>query len=404
MTLKLEIAQQILLNAVSVMSKEQVPLAECWQRVLAETVVADTDFPPFDRSPLDGYAVIPADVAAATNEKPVVLRQIDNVPAGSIARETVVPGTACRIMTGAPIPPGASGVVRLEDTASAAGLVEIFDGRGIGQNICRRGEEVAAGEEVISVGTVIRAGVMGMLAVLGKDKPLVFRKPRVALLATGSELIPVSEPLVPGKIRNSNSYMLSGQVYEAGAEPIVLEDACDDVDQIVQRIEEAPECDVYLTTGGASVGDYDLMRQVFDKMGISVMFDRVSMKPGMPVLAGTLGGKVYLGLSGNPASASNAFEQLVRPLLLKMSGRVHWWRPQVKAVLTTAFTKGTGVKRFVWSRCWQEGREYLVEPLGLQGNGMLKSVLAANALIVIPADRPSLASGTEVDVLLLTEF
>ncbi|WP_144349643.1 gephyrin-like molybdotransferase Glp [Sporomusa termitida] len=403
MSVKLEVAQEILLNLVKVMPKEKVVLSECWRRVLGETVVSDMDFPPFDRSPLDGYALIDAEVAGATPESPVILQQIDYIPAGETPHKPVIPGTACRIMTGAPIPPGATGVIRLEDTIVDGDKVTILDGRGAGKNICLRGEEIAREEEVIFQGTVINAGVMGMLAVLGKSRPAVFCKPRVALIATGSEIVPVDFPLTPGKIRNSNSFMLSAQAAEAGAQTVLLGNASDNVDEIAHLLETASDCDVFITTGGASVGDYDFISEVYKKLGITLLFERVSIKPGMPVLAGIRDGKLYFGLSGNPAAAAISFEQLVRPVLMKMGGRKVWWRPRIKAILAAPFKKMTGAKRFVWARCWQTNNDILVEPSRAQGNGMLKSAMGANAIIVIPENSPPLPLNAEVEVILLVD-
>ncbi|SDE74383.1 gephyrin-like molybdotransferase Glp [Sporomusa acidovorans] len=403
MSVQLETAQKILLDLVSVMPKEQVVLQDCWRRILAETVIADMDFPPFDRSPLDGYAIIAEEVAGATPANPVTLRQIDYVPAGENPSKPISTGTACRIMTGAPLPPGATGVIRLEDTVSQEERVSILSGGGAEKNICLQGEEISQGEEVVAQGTIINTGVMGMLAALGKSRPYVFRKPRVALIATGSEILGIDCPLVPGKIRNSNSYMLSAQVAEAGAQAVLLGNVADNIDEISRFLETAADCDVFITTGGASVGDYDLIGEVYKKMGITLLFDRVSMKPGMPVLAGIRAGKLYIGLSGNPAAAAISFEQLVRPALMKMGGRKVWWRPQIRAVLASPFMKKTGAKRFVWARCWQTDANILVEPLHRQGNGMLKAAIRANALIVVPENSPPLSAGTEVEVILLAD-
>lgn len=403
MSVKLEIAQEILLNLVTVMPKERVALQECWHRILGETVSSDIDFPPFDRSPLDGYAMIAEEVTTATPETPIMLKQIDYIPAGGNPSKTISAGTTSRIMTGAPIPPGATGVIRLEDTIVDGDSVSILDGRGAGKNICLQGDEIFQGEEVVAQGTIINAGVMGMLAVLGKSQPYVFRKPRVALIATGSEIIPIDFPLAPGKIRNSNSYMLSAQVAEAGGQAVFLGNASDNIDEIAQLLESASDCDVFVTTGGASVGDYDLIGEVYKKLGVTLLFDRVSMKPGMPVLAGVRDGKLFLGLSGNPAAAAISFEQLGRPMLMKMSGRKVWWRPRIKGILASPFKKKTGDKRFVWARCWQADTDILVEPSRAQGNGMLKSAMAANALIVIPENSPPLMVGTEVEIILLAD-
>ena len=401
MAIQLEAAQQLLLSRVQVLPAEQICLEDCWQRVLAQEVIADSDFPPFDRSPLDGYALIAREAATATADNPVVLTEIDSVSAGSLATATVYPGTACRIMTGAPVPPGATGVVRLEDTQVQGKQVTVMAGAGLDKNICFRGEEIAAGSAVMAPGTKINMGALGLLAMLGQTHPCVYRRPAVGLIATGSELVPPGSPLEPGKIRNSNSYMLSAQVRDAGGAPLLLGTAKDDVGDIIRLIRSRNDYDVCITTGGASVGDYDLIGEVFERMGIEILFDRVNMKPGMPVLAGLKDGIVYIGLSGNPAAASIAFEQVVRPVLLKMGGQQEWWRPVVRAKLAAGFHKGSESKRFVWARMRQGEECLLVEPLRLQGNGMLQSALHANALIVIPANSPPLPAGTEVDTMLL---
>jgi molybdopterin molybdotransferase len=404
MAVSLDMAQDKMLNAVRALAAEEVALADCWRRVLADQVVADADFPPFDRSPLDGYALIAADVAEAAPERPVVLEVVDDIPAGSVPRVAVRPGTAAKIMTGAPVPDGATGVVRREDVREEEGRATVFAGAGAAGNLCRRGEEIAAGEKVIAAGTVVNAGVMGLLALLGVSRPRVFKRPRVALLATGSEVADIEAPLLPGAIRNSNSYMLAAQVRDAGAEPIMFGIARDEVAVIISRLSAAAACDLIVTTGGVSAGDYDLLADVYREMGISVMFDRVGIKPGMPVLAGHKDGKLYVGLSGNPAAASVAFEQIVRPVLLKMGGRSEWWRPRAKALLTAPFTKTSGATRFVWASCRPENGGLTVEPLPLQGNGMLKSAVTANALIVIPAGSPPLAAGNTVEVCLLVDL
>ncbi len=401
MAFKLEAAQEKLLNAVGIMPVECIPLAECWRRVLAETVTANIDCPPFNHSLLDGYAVIAEDVAQAAPDNPIVLRQIDNVPAGSIAREQVISGTACRIMTGAPLPPGATGVVGLEDTVADGDMVKVLAGKNASKKVGLQGEEFAYGEDLLAAGTVINSGVMAMMGVLGKARPQVFKKPRVAIIATGSEIIPVEAPLAPGKIRNSNSYMLGGQIYDSGGQPVFLGCVRDDVNEIAGLISKASECDLVITTGGASAGDYDLIGEVFKKLDIKILFDQINIKPGKAVLVGVKDGKPYMGLSGNPAAAAISAEQLVRPLLMKISGRTQWWRPKARAVLVSPFGKNAGAKRFVWGNCWQDRNGWQVQSLKDQGKGTFKSAVAANCLIVIPENSPPLPASTEVEVLLL---
>ncbi|MBP2645953.1 MAG: moeA [Firmicutes bacterium] len=402
MAIKLEVAREILINQAGPVVKEQIDLWECHQRVLAETVVAGTDFPPFDRSPLDGYALIAEEVFSATADRPVRLKVVDNIPAGSTPDKTIESGCAARIMTGAPLPDGATGVVRLEDTLTEEDEVVILAGVGVEKNICRCGEEIRTGETIVAAGSVINAGAMGVLALLGYARPWVYKKPRVFLLATGSEIVDVENPLTTlGHIRNSNSYMLAAQVREAGAEPVFGGRAKDQVSEIINKIQEADDCDVVVTTGGASVGDYDLIGKVYNTLGISVLFERVGMKPGMPVVAGVKKNKVYIGLSGNPAAAANAFEQLARPLLQKMGGQSQWSRPKTRAILSTAYIKSSGPVRFVWARLFSDRGKLFVQPLAHQGNGMQKSALWANSLIVIPEKSPPLEAGSEVEVLLL---
>lgn len=401
MALPLTAAQDILLRAVAVLPPENAMLAECWQRVLAADVTATIDFPPFDRSPLDGYALIADEVTAATHEQPVWLQVVDDIPAGSLPRTDIRPGTAARIMTGAPVPAGATGVVRLEDTRKEGGRVAIMAGTLAGKNICRRGEEIAGGQVVLQAGSVIGSGAMGLLALLGVSQPAVFRRPRVTLIATGSEIVPVEAPLAPGAIRNSNSYMLSAQIADAGALAINFGIVRDEVAAIADRLTAAGDCDLVVTTGGVSAGDYDLLADVYRQLGIAVLFDEVDIKPGMAMLAGHKNGRLYIGLSGNPAAASVAFELLVRPVLRKLGGHSRLWRPRTRARLTVAFAKASPVIRFVWAACRLEQGCLVAEPLPLQGNGMLKSTVSANALVIVPANSPPLAAGDEVEVMLL---
>jgi molybdopterin molybdotransferase len=401
MKIKLDKAQQILLAQTKVMNEEDINLTQGWRRVLAQTINAGTDFPPFDRSPLDGYAVIADEVRGATVDCPVTLRVVDNIPAGTVGQVTVIPGTAARIMTGAPIPAGATGVVRLESTQASDGLVSVLDGDRTDKNICLQGEEIAAGEMVLKRGAVINAGTMGMLALLGISLLRVYKRPKVAIIATGSEIVPVEAPLTPGTIRNSNSYMLIAQVEEAGGEPVFMGIVPDDTSRIAESLRAAENCDLIITTGGVSVGDYDLMGQVYQRLGANVLFERVGMKPGMPVMAASKENCLYMGLSGNPAAAAIAFEQLVRPVIRKMAGHTALWRPRIRAVLTAPFTKPSNSVRFVWARCSQRQGRVEIEPLQLQGNGMMKSAMLANALAVIPENSPPLAAGTEVEAIIL---
>lgn len=400
---EVETALQYLLEATRTCDTGRCPLINCWDRILAEDIIADVDFPPFDRSSLDGYAVISQDVVNASSKQPVLLEQIDYIPAGSVGRHTITAGQTARIMTGAPVPMGADGIVRLEDTNCSGTQVMVLAGVSTAKSICRQGAEIAFGEIVLRQGTRLNAGAMGLLAMLGQTKPLVYRRPRVAILATGSEIIDIDQPLAPGKIRNSNSFMLQAQVFAAGGEPVLLGGVVDDTKLICDTLEAAPFCDIYITTGGVSVGDYDLMGQVFDRLAVKAMFNRVVLKPGTPILAGKWRDTLLMGLSGNPAGASVAFELLVRPVIHKLAGHGTRPRSMIRAILTTDLecAASSVTRRFAWGRCREELVSWQVEPLAYQGSGMLKTLTDANALIVIPVGIPHVSKGSEVDVILL---
>jgi molybdopterin molybdotransferase len=400
--LALEAALTILLEKTQVEEKTRIPLAEGYQRVLAENIVAEMDFPPFDRSPLDGYAVRMVDVQQASLVQPVLLTQIDDVPAGSWPSKRVESGQATRIMTGAKIPEGADAIIRLEALEVDQDIVRIF-APADGTTICRQGEEIRNGEIVLHQGTVLRDGALGLLAMLGQAQPLVYAQPTVAILATGTELISVNQPLSPGKIRNSNNYMLMAKVREAGCQPLLLGQVSDDIELIEEKLTSHKGIRMYITTGGASVGDYDLMEQLFAKLKIPLLFTRLAMKPGMPVMAGCWNNTLLVALSGNPAAANVSFEALLRPVLRKMSGATVWERPKSRAKLKKAFTKPSPSRRFIWAHCQFESGILYAEPLGFQGNGMLLGMLSANALIDIPANSDCLLIGTEVDVRLLAD-
>jgi molybdopterin molybdotransferase len=401
--ISLEDAMTILLEKVKVQEKVYTPLEDCYNRVLAEDIIADMDFPPFDRSPLDGYAVRMEDVEHASSLRPVVLKQVDYVPAGSWPSKNVETGTATRIMTGAKIPEGADAIIRLEDTNVHQDMVSIFTATGANHNICRQGEEICTGQIMLKKGMAIKDGALGILAMLGKSRPLVFKKPKVAILATGTEIVAIDQPLEKGKIRNSNNYMLMAKVREAGGEPILLGQVQDDIDEIEKMLVGHEDVDMYITTGGASVGDYDLMEQLFSKLGITPLFTRLAMKPGMPVIAGCWHDALMVALSGNPASANVSFEVLLRPLLRKMSGVEFLERPRAQAKLKKAFNKKSKSRRFIWARCENIDGRLHAEPIGYQGNGMLAGLLPANALLDISEGSSCLPIGTTVEVRLLVD-
>jgi len=402
-----------ILRHVQPLEPERLPILETLGCVLAETITSDINIPPFDNSGMDGFAVRSADVVGASAATPVRLRVIDSVAAGYVAGVTVEPGTAIRIMTGAPLPEGADAVVPYEDTSdfsrakeerlqSPSTEVEVLRPAGSQDNVRPAGEDIHVGERVLEEGRLIRPQEIGVLASLGHPTALVHRRPRVAILATGDELLEVHEPLAPGKIRNSNEYTNAALVLRTGGIPIRLGIARDTKAELTAKIREglSQGADLFLTSGGVSVGDYDVVKDVLGAEG-QMQFWQVMMKPGKPLAFGLLrGGVPLIGLPGNPVSAMVSFEQFARPAILKMMGRSHLDKPAVQAVLGEE-VRNSGRRGFVRVIVTREGDTYRARTTGEQGSGVLTSMSKANGLAVIPEGTRLAAAGTVVTVQML---
>ncbi|NLE77033.1 MAG: molybdopterin molybdotransferase MoeA, partial [Chloroflexi bacterium] len=332
--LSVEQALEMVLAQFHSLDVEQEPILESLGRVLAEEIHAEMDIPPLANSAMDGYAVRAADVAGASDAKPTRLRIVQDLAAGYVAERAVEPGTAIRIMTGAPIPSGADAVVRFEDTRQEDEWVEVRVSAPAGQDIRAAGEDVRRGQRVLEPGVQIRPQEVGMLAAVGRSQVKVHRRPRVAVLATGDEVIAVDAPWQPGKIRNANSYSNAAQIIRCGGEPLLLGIARDDIDQLTALMRRGLDlgADLLITSGGVSVGDFDVVKKVLAAEG-EMQFWRVRMKPGKPLAFGQIQGVPLLGLPGNPVSAMVSFELFARPAILKMLGVRGWVHPRVEATL-----------------------------------------------------------------------
>lgn len=400
--LSVEEAQERVLALVRPLEPERVPILEALGRVLAEDVCADFNIPPLDNSAMDGYAIRAEDTIGASPDHPVRLRIIGNLAAGYTFQQAVEPGTAVRIMTGAPIPPGADTVIRFERTRRDGDVVEILQEVRRGRNIRRAGEDVRCGELVLPQGTLLRPQEIGMLAALGRTEVSVIRRPRVAILATGEEVAPVDQPLAPGKIHDANSYSNAAQVLRYGGVPLPLGIARDRREELSAKIREGLErgVDLFLTSGGVSVGDFDVVKQVLAAEG-EIHFWWVNMKPGKPLAFGQIGGVPLLGLPGNPVAAMISFELFARPAILKMLGHKRWDKPTIEAVLEDAIERKDNRRHFLRVQVWKEDGEYHARLTGPQGSGVLSSMVRANGLAVIPEERGQLAAGERVQVLML---
>jgi molybdopterin molybdotransferase len=402
-----------ILAHVHPLEPERVPILDALNRVLAEEIVSATNIPPFANSGMDGYAVRSADVAGSAPGSPVRLQVIGSVAAGYVAATPVEPGTAVRIMTGAPLPDGADAVVPFEDTsdfdrtkeerlAAPAAWIQVRNAVGPQANVRPAGEDIRLGERVMAPGRLIRPQEIGVLASLGRDTVVVHRRPRVAILATGDELLEVHEPLAPGKIRNSNAYTNAALVTRTGGIPIQLGIARDTPGELTARIRAglAQGADLFLTSGGVSVGDYDVVKEVLGTEG-QMQFWQVRMKPGKPLAFGLLpGGVPLIGLPGNPVSAMVSFEQFARPAILKMLGHIDLTKPVVQAVLDEPVTN-SGRRGFLRVVVKRQEDGYHARTTGEQGSGVLTSMSKANGLAVIPEGIQRLEAGSLVTVQML---
>jgi molybdopterin molybdotransferase len=402
-----------IINSIQILDSEGKPLLDCLGQVLAEDVYSPFDVPPHDNSAMDGYAVQSESITGANYKNPKVLRVVGEVAAGRVSDLKVGPGTAIRIMTGAFIPSGADVVVPFEDTdeidrkQAAISKTEIGVRVSLaeGCNIRRRGEDIAQGELVLTKGKLLRPADIGVLASLGKSMVSVIRRPLVGILATGNEIVEINQPLLPGKIYNSNSYSLAAQVLRYGGIPELLGIAPDDVQQLTTAVRDGLECDILVTSGGVSLGDYDVVKQVLATEG-NVSFWTVRMKPGKPLAFGMFkrsdGKQIpHLGLPGNPVSSMITFEVFARPAILKMMGRSNLVKSNITAVMEDSVGNKDGRRIFARVVVTRRDGKYFAHITGPQGSGILSSMTKANGLAIIPENTKEVKPGAPVEVMML---
>jgi molybdopterin molybdotransferase len=414
--ISVEEALEKVLSYVDVLEPETKPILDCLGQVLAEDIYSTIDIPPLDNSAMDGYALRAEDTRGASEASPRYLVVIGEVAAGSLPTTKLKPGTAIRIMTGAPLPDGADTVVRFEDTdevkrkSSGGDLSQI----GIlcqvkkGLNVRCRGEDIAKGDLILRKGTVLRPQEIGVLASLGRPRALVIRRPVVAILATGDELIAVDQPLAPGKIYDSNTYTIAAGVFRYGGVPKILGIGRDSVQALTEKIEKGLDADMLITSGGVSRGDYDIVKDVLAEHG-QIGFWTVCMKPGKPLAFGVIkkmrGGKEkkvpHLGLPGNPVSSMVTFEQFARPAILKMMGKQNLAKPTIRAIIDDDVENSDGRRLFVRVAITKRGGQYHASITGPQGSGILTSMAKADGLAVIPESSKGVKAGDMVEVQML---
>jgi molybdopterin molybdotransferase len=396
-----------ILAGIRALPPERVPLLESLGRVLAAPVTAPLTIPAWDNSALDGYAVRADDVANAAAETPVVLDVLETVAAGEFPTHAVRPGVATRIMTGAPLPEGADSVIRVEDTDGGTTTVEIRSARDVRRNVRRRGEDIAEGTRVLDRGTPIGAAQIGVLASVGASSVEVYRRPRVAYFGSGDEIVDLDQfpDAVAGrKIVTSNSYTLHAMIRAAGGEPVNLGVARDDPGELRERFERAAGADLLVTSAGISAGEFDYVRNVLAELGVELAVWKVRMRPGAPLGFGELRGMPWIGLPGNPVSTMVTFDLFVRPMIRRMLGHDRLFRRPVPVTLEQSVSIGAKLTHFLRAVVTvHEDGQLTARLTGPQGSGILTSMATANALLVVPEDRPRAEAGETLHALLLTE-
>lgn len=403
-------ASEWIQSATPVLDAETASIFDALGQVLSEPVVSGRLLPPADCSAMDGYAVRASDLVGAGADTPVSLAVVFEVAAGAAAPRALQPGESARIFTGAPVPPGADAVVRQEDTEAEGDQVRILVSVPAREHIRDAGEDIRIGDEILAVGTLITPSEVGVLAALGRSVVSVHRRPRVAILSGGDELVEIDGDVSGGRIVASNSYALAAKCRAMGASATYLGIAKDDPVSVEQQFRAAMRADCIVSSAGVSVGDHDHVRPVLEKLGCTLEFWGVKMKPGYPLAFGRFGagldgvdaaGPLVFGLPGNPVSASVTFEQFVRPSLLRMMGRSRCFRPAVRARLGETLTKKTGRLHFVRVTLEDRDGNWVARSTGNQSSGVMSSLVQADALLVFPLEASELREGDAVTVQIL---
>ncbi|KWZ67822.1 MULTISPECIES: molybdopterin molybdotransferase MoeA [Bacillus] len=385
---------------------EWVPLKNSLGRWIAEDILADHDVPAFDRSPYDGFALRAEDTKDASSEHPVEFEVIDHIGAGIVSAKTIGPFQAIRIMTGAKIPKGANVVIMLELTKTfkkdGKSMMSLKRPLKKGDNISRQGEETLKGNVMIKKGSKVTPGVTAILATFGYAVVPVVKKPVIGIISTGTELLQVSDAMVDGKIRNSNLSMVYAQVLEAGGEPLDLGGVSDDFDQSYEAVKAAlSKVDMLITTGGVSVGDFDFLPAIYEKLGADVLFNKVAMRPGsVTTVAALPNGQLLYGLSGNPAACFVGFELFVKPIIYKWCLKENPFPVFAEAKLTHDFPKANPFTRFVRASLHFTGSQLSVTPTGLDKSSAVTSIAHADCFIALPGGTRGFSAGDQVSVLL----
>ncbi len=398
----LESAQELIMRYAQPLGFESISIDDAFGRVLYDNVFAPKNIPPFNRSPLDGYALRSMDTTNACPERPVYIEVNQEIQAGSFSQIEVGENQAARIMTGAPLPPRADVIIKIEDVAVAGNTLQINKALSPFENVCFAGEDIEQGEQALYRGEYLSPASIGILAALGFSKVNLYRRVRVAVIGTGDELVAVQEELSPGKIYDSNSHALASNIQQLGAQPLPVGITADNLEQIAQKIlESLYKSDMVITTGGVSIGDHDLVKSALCSIGAKILFHRIAMRPGTPALGAVKDGKLIICLSGNKAAAFVTFQLLVRPVLARLMGLNQCKLLKVTALLDEHYRKSCGQRNLLRGQLVYKDNLLKVRITGKQNPGIISSTLNCNALIDLPANCGPLDAGSQVSLFML---
>lgn len=394
-------AKEIILKNTEVLDTENIYFLDALHRVLADNVKSPVDLPHYNRSAMDGYAVIAQDIKDASKDKPAILTIIDEIKTGSVSRNRVKNKTAIKIMTGGMIPEGADTVVIKEDTKQGGNTLFVLKSVPAQKNICFIGEDIKKGNIGLKKDTYINSSHIALLSTIGVTAVPVYRKPKIAILTTGDELLNVEDQLEPGKVRDSNQYGLYSQVKESGGDPVILKSAKDTVNDLKEKVKKALHYDILITSGGASVGDYDFVDQVFKELGVKIFFSKVAIKPGKPVIFGKKDRTLIFGLPGYPVSTMISFYEFVQPSILKMQNIEKKLWQEVEAIIKEDISLKKGRRKILRTILEEHNGKLFVRLSTHQGSGNILSLAWANSLLEVDEETEFLPRGMKIKVKML---
>lgn len=404
--IELRAARKLLLESVHSLSAEKVKLSDSLGRTLAQDLVASRNIPPFPRSPLDGYAFRASDTAGASDENPCLLKVIGTIAAGEVFTGQLKKRETVKVATGSPIPDGANSIVRFEDIHREGDRIKIYSQFSPWENVAPAGEDVKKGTKVVEAGQVLTPPEIGLIASLGVLDVEVVKKPRVAIISTGDELVEPGQKLMPGQIYNSNAYTLMSSIRRLAGQPIFIGITGDSKKKIKRLIKESIEkrkADLIITTGGVSVGERDLVEEILKEVQAKLLFPCLGLKPGTPTTGALLDQVPILGLSGNPAACLTGFHLLGEPLLKKLSGRRELFNPRVEVTLDDGFERVSSLYRYLRAKLYHSGGEIRASLRETQRPGVLSSMIQANGLVVVPPNKGPVEPGERLKAVVLDE-